>query len=141
MRKNMILIVVVLVVCLFTGCANASTAATPTTAEPTIDVFEYTPRKYTVSEQEEMAEAAVCEKIVEWMEKAKSFAKYDVSATKYKIGSVEWEDDRLRLYITVYLYDKYGDFEKSCSFAPLVEFDENGRVKNVMSYTFLPDDY
>ena len=55
-------------------------------------------------------------------------SKYDVDSTRYKVGKIENSGKKFTVYLTLYLYDNYGNLKGQLEMTPNVEVDEKGNV-------------
>ncbi len=108
-----------------TTTTTTTTTRRTTTTRPTLSL----------SERQEIAEEAVLKEYLRGMmygTYSSKFKYYDVNATRYKVGKVEREGNKFEFYITFYLYDNYGNFEKSVqTYGAYAKVDEYGNVEHV----------
>ena len=85
----------------------------------------------TLSARKKIAEQKILDQLFIELHYSNSYrySDYDVDATGYKVGKVEAESGNyFRVYITIYLYDKYGSLKKTKQLSPRVEVDKYGTV-------------
>ena len=100
-------VVAILLVCLLLLSTSACTSSYNQQTSKTTN-GSYTPnysKKLTTSEKEEIAETQALKKALEYMNTMSSkFSKYDVNATRYKIGAITHSGNKFTVNGTLYLY-------------------------------------
>ena len=65
------------------------------------------------------------------LKKDYSSSKYDISATRYKVGKTDYTGSRFTIYCTFYLYDNYGNYERSVEYRITGKYDSSGETSSV----------
>lgn len=78
------------------------------------------------SRKESLAEDAAMMEIISYMQSNREFNRYNIYATKYKVGSITHEDDDYTVKGTLYLYDDYGNLKDTAIFSCVITVDNNG---------------
>lgn len=78
------------------------------------------------SRKESLAEDAAIREIISYMQSNREFNRYNIYATKYKVGSITHEDDDYTVKGTLYLYNDYGNLDDTAIFSCKIEVDDNG---------------
>ena len=82
-------------------------------------------KKLTASEIKKIAEKQAIANVVNFLKMVYS-NKYDVSATRYKLGAITNSGDVYTVNGTLYLYDKYGKLVDTATFSQKVEVNDYG---------------
>lgn len=129
MKKIVALFLVCLLLVSAVGC-TPSFSGSQSNKTPNNSYQPNNSQKLTISEKEDIAEKQALKKALEYMKTMSSkFSKYDIDATRYKIGAITHSGNKFTVNGTLYLYDKYGSLEDTATFSGSVEVEDNGSYK------------
>ena len=145
MKRNvsLLLLVCTLLLCLIScGNQNESGPSETTNYDPNIKA------ELSVSDRQDLAEK---ELLAETM---RSFTnqydlnyshiqkqKFNIDATRYRIGSVQRNGNTFKFYITFYFYDNYGNVKAVVEKTGEVDIDIYGNVERVVEPSFYDMDF
>ena len=113
--KKIAPLALMLIVCIFlTACGDAKKVEA-----------EIKGNKLTASEIKKIAEKQAIANVVNFLKMVYS-EKYDVSATRYKLGAITNSGDVYTVNGTLHLYDKYGKLVDTATFSQKVEVNDYG---------------
>lgn len=124
------IIALLLVLCLCAGFCACGAVYNSNVTQSEEDNTSYTnapptEKAISTSEKEEIAEDEALDAVYSSL-KSKYSLKYDVSATKYKIGQISNIGNKFTVNGTLYLYDKYGSLKDTATFSVRVTVDDDG---------------
>jgi hypothetical protein len=91
---------------------------------------DYKPKELTESEKKAIAEQQALKMVLEYMNhRSSTYGKYDINATRYKIGAITHSGKEYTVNGTLYLYDKYGSLKDTATFSGTVDIEDNGSYK------------
>lgn len=127
------IIALLLALCLCIGLCACGTvyqdSGTSQTEAPNNRYTSPTKKKLTISEKEEIAEDKALDEVYSLL-KSKYGSKYDVGATKYKIGQITNSGSKFTVNGSLYLYDKYGSLKDTATFSVRVTVDDDGSTSS-----------
>ena len=129
------LIVFILLICISLSVCACESKSSDSNSSYNSSYKSATTSEASRSQVESAAKQAVMEKINSDLS-SKYSSQYNVSATKYSVGSTNVTDSKhwgescysVEFYITLYLYDKYGDLKTTKKINPQAYVDKYGKV-------------
>lgn len=129
MKKLVALLLICFLLISAVGCtpqnSNSQSSNTNDSYTP-----NYKPKELTESEKKNLAEQQALKMVLEYMKlRSSTYSKYDIDATRYKIGAITHSGKKYTVNGTLYLYDKYGSLKDTATFSGTVDIEDNGSYK------------
>ena len=152
MKRNisLLLLVCTLLLCLI-SCGNQNESGSSSNGNSSTETTNYDPNikaELSVSERQDLAEQELL------AETFRSFTnkyelnyshiqkqKFNIDATRYRIGSVQRNGNTFKFYITFYFYDNYGNVKAVVEKTGEVDIDIYGNVERVVEPSFYDMDF
>lgn len=127
------IISILLIICTLTLCLASCNKQVDTSSNTSSSNSDHsnssnsgTKKELSTSERKAIAEKEILKACMNHIKIMYSSSGYNLSATKYKIGNTELSGNVFTFYITLYLYDNYGNYKATLQGTPYVSVDKYG---------------